>query len=329
MSRSFGPWSTAIGTGAHPELNTFWKRRLAMLPMLGQTASRVSRRTVLLLGALAVVALAIPTLKWAGHDPLAGALAKGAAGPGDSSGGTAAASAENRDKPGASETTSNAFRTAEYLPRPSEEEQKFLEILAKKIDVDFLELPLEECVHRLGDETGLPFWFDRSTLTDEGVAMDQSITLKLKKCRVEAALNLLLTPVQLETVFENDVVVVTTSTKAGEKLITRTYPVSDLCPRIVPPENVKPPAAVGDAPAGGGAGGGGRLPGNSYASLMNAIETTVEPDSWEALSGPGTMQPVHQSRSLVIRQTLPVHRKILQLLRDLREAKGQADREKP
>jgi general secretion pathway protein D len=62
---------------------------------------------------------------------------------------------------------------------------------------------------------------------------------------------------------------------------------------------------------------------------MNAIESTVEPDSWEALSGPGTMHPVHQSRSLVIRQTLPVHRKILQLLRDLREAKGQADREKP
>jgi len=326
MNRSFGPWSTAIGTGAHPELNTFWKRRLAMLPMLGQTASRVSRRTVLVLGLLAVAGLAVPTLKWAGHDPFGGPVAHGAGSPRDPDGDSAAGpAAPHGAKSGAAAEARDTSRAAEFLPRPTEEEEKVLQAMGQKIDVDFLEVPLEECIHRLGDQTGLPFWFDKATLADEGVAMDQPITLKLTKCRVESVLNLLLDPVQLTTVFENDVLVLTTAVKAGEKLITRTYPVADLCPRIVVPENVKPPVAAGE----GAADGGTRVvKGNSFGTLMNAIERTVEPDSWEEVSGPGTMQPVHQSGSLVIRQTLAAHRQILQLLRDLREAKGTMGREK-
>ena len=79
MNRSFGPWSTAVGTGANPELNTFWKRRLAMLPLLGQTASRISRRSLLLLCALGIAVLAIPTLKWAAHSPFGSPAAHGAA----------------------------------------------------------------------------------------------------------------------------------------------------------------------------------------------------------------------------------------------------------
>jgi hypothetical protein len=325
VNPSFGPWSTAISTGAHPELNTFWKRRLAMLPMLGQTASRVRRRTVLLLGALAVAGLAIPTLKWTGHDPFGSPVAHGAGGHGDPGGDSAAAPAAPRGaKPGAAADARGTSRPAEYLPRPTEEEEKFLETLGKKIDVDFLDMPLEECIHRLGEQTGLPFWLDKPALTDEGVALDQPITLKLTKRRVEAVLNLLLTPVQLTTVFENDVLVLTTAAKAGEKLITRTYPVADLCPDMN--------AAAGDqapqANAKEGPDTGPLIKRNSLSNLMNTIESTVQPDSWEALSGPGAMSPYRQSGSLVIRQTLQVHREILELLRDLREAKGKLGSEK-
>jgi hypothetical protein len=149
--------------------------------------------------------------------------------------------------------------------------------------------------------------------------------LKLTKCRVEAVLNLLLDPVQLATVFENDVLVLTTSAKAGEKLITRTYPVADLCPEMNAANGDQAPQAVGEGQADSGA----SRKRNSLTNLMNTIETTVEPDSWDSLSGPGAMSPYRQSGSLVIRQTLPVHRKVLQLLRDLREAKGKMGREKP
>jgi hypothetical protein len=320
MNRSFGPWSTAIATGANPELNTFWKRRLAMLPMLSQAASRVHRRTVLLLGVLAAIGLAIPTLKWAGHSPFGNAPAQDAAGANESGAtgnvlATAAGDDPARDRSVARNAKSDDV--PEYLPRPTKEEEKILATLGKRIDIDFNEVPLEECIKLLADQTELPFWRDQATLADEGVALDQPISLKLKATRVEAALNLLLTPIQLEFVPENDVVLVTTSAKAGEKLITRTYPVRDLVPAPEKPEREETAAKKEGSDA---------TPppprfARPFGSLMQAIESAVEPDSWECLSGPGSMSPVPQTGSLVIRQTWRIHRQILQLLRDLREAK--------
>jgi len=318
MSRSFGPWSTAISTGANHELNTFWKRRLAMLPMLGQTASRVSRQTVLFLGVLAAIGLAIPTLKWAGHAPFGNPVAQGAGDGGEPAGpGNASARGAGVERLGAEAKTSKLAAVPEYFPRPTKEEEKFLETLGQRIDVEFLDLPLEECINTLGDQTALPFWFDRATLADEGVALEQPIRLKLKACRVEAVLNLLLNPVQLDFLFENDVVVITTSAKAGEKLITRTYPVADLFAAAEKPDGdgTTPSREGGDSPPAPI-----RRP-SPLMYLMHVIESTVEPDSWEALSGPGAMSAVPQSGSLVIRQTLTVHRRVLQLLRDLRDSK--------
>src|SRR5215831_8582904 len=148
MNRSFGPWSTAIATGANPELNTFWKRRLAMLPLLGQTASRVSRRTILLLGVLAALGLAIPTLKWAGHFPIGNAAAQGAGDEANSGGGARAAAfaGAGEDADVRSEKKKAAADAVpEYLPRPTKEEEKFLATLARRIDVDFSDVPLDEC----------------------------------------------------------------------------------------------------------------------------------------------------------------------------------------
>ena len=213
-------------------------------------------------------------------------------------------------------------------------------------------------------------------MTDEGVELDQKVTLKLKGARLESVLNLLLSPLQLSYLPENEVLMITTSNKAGENLITRTYPVSDLLARIDPhvvdpaPKNEKAAAGAAAGPGvaniethssserapvvsaarqvvatkavaatqvlkqgfGGGGGGGGRggagggggglnRGGLDFTSLMNLISTTILPDSWEELSGPGSMMPYRRTHSLVVRQTWAVHRRVLQLLRDLREAK--------
>ena len=61
-----------------------------------------------------------------------------------------------------------------------------------------------------------------------------------------------------------------------------------------------------------------------FTSLMNLISTTVQPDSWEDLSGPGSIMPVtlpDQSRTLAIRQTQAVHDEVSRLLADLRKAR--------
>jgi hypothetical protein len=326
MNASFGPWSTAIDTGAKQELNTFWKRRLAMLPSLSQSGTRATRRAVVILAILATGALALPTLKRGTHAQTVVQVIDSAdqaerAGDADKRGAAAERSDERIDE----SKKRDAALPVEYLPRPTKAEERILEALAMPVDIDFRDKPLEECLRFLNEFPGLPkfqIYIDRVTLTDEGVALDAPITLKLKGCHLESALNLLLDPIQLTCIYENDVLQVTTSAKAGEKLITRTYPVQDLYQprekakqREAPEKEKEVVEKSGVGPRGGG--GGGKRTGD----LVDAIITNIQPDSWEELSGPGSWTYVKDSGSLVIRQTLQVHREILQLLRDLREAK--------
>lgn len=358
-----------------------------MLPSLNQSESRATRRTLLFLGVVAFTALALPTLKWTTQSQsggLAVAFADDKAQGADAEKG--AAGADRRDKLARGTKGRDAADEIEYLPRPTKFEEMVLAALEKPLNVEFLDLPLDDCVNFVQEAAKIPIWMDKQTLTDEGVALDQPITLKLQGARLESVLNLLLKPVQLTYFPEDDVLVVTTSAKAGESLITRTYPVRDLYQgrveanideRPVQTEKAASARATGgmgggffgieSLPArvrpqgsdaihlggtayvddqahdtqlaqgfgGGGAGQAGAGPAKEggaaaakqqpaprrYTDLIDAITNTIEPDSWEDLSGPGTYTYVKETGCLVIRQTWAIHRKILQLLRDLREAK--------
>src|SRR5262245_52705329 len=107
MNHSFGPWSTAISTGAHAELSRFRKRRMTMLPELSRSASRLSRRVLLLIGVAAAVMLALPTLYWGPAAKSVTADDKAAAGQGDKKSGDPAAGTKAPQSP----------TMVEYLPR--------------------------------------------------------------------------------------------------------------------------------------------------------------------------------------------------------------------
>ena len=336
-----------------------------MLPSLGQNRSGTTRRTVLVFAVLAVAALALPTMKWATHATSAGpvvVLVDDAAQPTG-----AAAAVDRREKSRTEPHDQDVVPDVEYLPRPSKFEEQVLSALEKPVDIEFSKMALEDCIDYLRKESKIPMWLDKTSLTDDGIELDQPITLQLKATRLESVLNLLLHPAQLEYVPENEVLMITTMAKAGERPITRTYPVRDLVqmPKLPDDESTgtrpEVPANTGgekgptpsDANStdtkpstdaanqvlkqgfggGGGRGGGGGAGGMGggqivrprdgldFTSLMNLISTTIQPDSWEELSGPGSMMPHRITSSLVIRQTMPVHREIVQLFRGLREAK--------
>ncbi len=63
--------------------------------------------------------------------------------------------------------------------------------------------------------------------------------------------------------------------------------------------------------------GGGAIA--DFDSLMELIQTTVVPDTWEALGGPSTMSPYPANLSLVVSTTSEVHDQITQLLESLRK----------
>lgn len=73
----------------------------------------------------------------------------------------------------------------------------------------------------------------------------------------------------------------------------------------------------GGSAASGGSGAGGAAFAD-FQSLIDLIQTTIEPDTWEALGGNSTMREYAQNLSLVISTTSDVHDQITDLLESLR-----------
>ena len=270
MHNSFGPWSTSVGAERQPQLNSFWKRRLAMLATVSGTKFVLTRRKMLCLAFVAAAALALPTFYIA---PLAGVLA-----------GDEARSAETKESAGSTQV--------EYLPRPSPVEVKILEALDQPTTLAFSDIALEEAVNFLRDQHKINIWMDENALREEGIETSQPVTLQMSNVTLRSALRLLLNPLNLTFLIDDEVLKITSEQKAGDTLFTRTYPVRDLC---------------GQA--------------NEFDELADAIQRTVEPDTWDDSGGTGSVAPLQGSGSVVILQTYDVHTKILQLLRTLREAK--------
>ena len=55
-----------------------------------------------------------------------------------------------------------------------------------------------------------------------------------------------------------------------------------------------------------------------YATLIDLIETTIEPDSWDSVGGPGSMAPFESNLSLIVSQTDEGHQQVAALLQRLR-----------
>jgi Tol biopolymer transport system component len=62
MSHSFGPWSTAMAPAGSAPLDTFWRRRLGLLPHL-RSAGEAPRRVRLGVAAVAVILAALPLVR--------------------------------------------------------------------------------------------------------------------------------------------------------------------------------------------------------------------------------------------------------------------------
>lgn len=162
--------------------------------------------------------------------------------------------------------------------------------IAKALDrpttVEFIDSPLEDCFSFLQEFHKINIWLDRGALQDEGVALDQPITLKLTGVRLESILNLLLGPVQLDWIIQDEVLKITTRAKADELGEIRTYDVQNLL----------------DA---------GHMP----EELIASITKCVAPDTWTGDSATGSIS--HTGGVLVVRQSQRTHAEVASLLEDL------------
>ncbi len=167
--------------------------------------------------------------------------------------------------------------------------------LHSQTECSFADNPLEEALNFLEDHHNIDIWLDKAALQEDGVTSDQQVTLLISGISLESALHLLLDPLGLTYIIEDEVLKITTQAKAQEKQSTRVYLVRDL-------------VDLGDGT-------------DDYITLMSAIEQTTSGKWMNIDQEGGAMSAVDNARSLVIRQTQKVHREIDGLLTALRRAK--------
>lgn len=168
--------------------------------------------------------------------------------------------------------------------------------LNTRLDIDFIETPLSEVVEFLRQATGVPIIIDRRALDNVGIGTDTPITISAKKIRLRDAFGRFLERHELSYRVADETLQITTPEETEAFQPVRFYPIHDLL--------------SGDD--------------DDRATLIDQLQwvitSTVQPEAWDEVGGPGTLQ-VLPPGVLVIRQTDEVHDEISGLIHTIRKQK--------
>lgn len=213
------------------------------------------------------------------------------------SGPVAADKSPRSDKPGESPRTPSGRKQRPPTPpmkdlrlKDEEEpaEERILQALSKAAEVNFIDMPLEDTVSFLKEQHKINIWIDRKALGKANIAADQAVTLQISDVRLESVLNLMLDPLQLEWLIQDEVLKITTHAGAMALAETQSFDVQNLL----------------DA-------------GHAPDELIEAIVRCVEPSSWTDVGGSGAIS--HSGGVLVCRQTQRIQSAVMMLLLELSE----------
>ncbi len=164
--------------------------------------------------------------------------------------------------------------------------------LAAQVTFEPEQLTLGELIDAVSKKSDVQVLLDEKAVAEAGISAESSVpTLQLAGVTLAAALTRLLQPMELTWIVRDDVLCITSETEAANALVTKVYPTSGL---------------FGSAPGST----------TQHARLKEVITTTIAPDGWDEMGGPGTISV--PPRLLVVSQTRIVHDAIDDLLGKLR-----------
>ncbi len=186
--------------------------------------------------------------------------------------------------------------------KPTSAELRIERALDSPSQAEYIDTPLSDVVADLKERHAIEIQIDRRALEDVGITTDTPITKDLKGLSLRAMLRLMLRDLDLTFLPWNEVLQITTPEEAENRLTTTVYRVADLM-------------RCRDC-------GGQRVA--DAKTLVKVITTTVQPDTWGEVGGPGSIVPVSFGNvgALVVSQRYDVHREIIVLLADLRAIAG-------
>lgn len=172
----------------------------------------------------------------------------------------------------------------------SEWESRIQAALDAEGEWKFEDVPLIDVCEQLQEKLGIDVALDRKSLLDFLIDSATPVTLSLGGISNRSFLRLMLSELELTYTVRYGALWITTPEEAEARLVTKVFPIGDLLVRD---------GSRGDATP-------------DYDSLIQAITSAISPDSWDQVGGPGAIEGIYES--LVVSQTLDVHRQVEQLL---------------
>ncbi|WDQ16528.1 hypothetical protein [Rhodopirellula sp. P2] len=164
--------------------------------------------------------------------------------------------------------------------------------LAQPVSIKTDNLPLDEAIESLQEHLHHSIEIDVHALEEEGLSADIPVRVHSKSASFQSTMSRMLRDQQLTLQFEQEAWVVTTIAMAEERPLHRIYYLE----------------ATGLT--------------ESISETMNLIQVTVDPESWEALGGTGTMASLPTGGTnrpgILVSTTLATHLRIEALLDALR-----------
>ena len=188
-----------------------------------------------------------------------------------------------------------------YAAVGDEEEGEIARLLERKVSFAFDETPLVEVIRALESKTEVSFVIVRAGLEIAHVEENTPITIEADHVSLRLALDLVLRPLTLDYIIRDGVLIVQDRQTHEDDLFTLIYPVPDLVTVRTDSEltvDVDP--------------------------LIEAIQSIVQPYSWEEKGGEGFIDFSPAAMSLVIRTTRILHEGIKKGFKDLRKARDRS-----
>jgi len=195
-----------------------------------------------------------------------------------------------------------------YLPAPTAIEQDLLAIFNEPTDLAFSDVPLRDAMEFLRDLYKVNFMLDVTALRDEGIDETTPITIEISGVTLRSAMRLVLEPLALTWIIRDEVILITSRSKVESQFLTRVYPVGDLAESAEELEVLARTIEQGT---------NGRW--RDVVAVSQAAPAQL-------VAG-GTISGLPRVRSLVVKQSQPVHEEIVALLVQLREAQALLQRD--
>jgi hypothetical protein len=187
------------------------------------------------------------------------------------------------------------LRSKSTIPLTAKE-QAIIKALNTTISVNFKDSRFEDVIEYLRTYTGQPILLDEADLKDAQLTYDTPITLQTKGVTVRTLLRKILGEFGLSYVVKEETIQVMSALKAKETMVTRSYYLGDLVALAGPLSGLQWGPFLNQAQTW-----------QNIVQLIDLIQNTVDPQSWQSKGGSGTITFHAPSMSLVVKQSAEVH----------------------